>query len=187
MGAEHIRERPTERREERYRQEESYVSNQGQLTLLDEVLAGAVGGLAGGMMMMVVMTMGKKTGMIDRPLPLRVEQWAEEQAGVTEKTGAREEEVLSQGMHLVYSALQGAGYGALRAALDAPAIPSGPLYGLGTYGLNLGAILPALDLTKGPANEEPMTVGRRMMMHVAFGMVTGLVSEKVRARLAAKR
>lgn len=94
---------------------------------------------------------------------------------------------MGMGMHMLYSALLGAGYGALRSGLDAPAIPSGPLYGLGIYVLNIGAILPALDLTKGPLHEEPMTAGRRMMMHVAFGMVTGLVSEKIRARMAAQK
>jgi uncharacterized membrane protein YagU involved in acid resistance len=161
------------------------MAGDGRLTLVDEIVAGTVGGLAGGLIMTAVMTMGKKTGMIERPLPLRAERWAEEQAGVAEKTGPQQEQVLSQGMHLGYSALLGAGYGALRSVLDAPAIPSGPLYGLSIYALNLGAIFPALNLTKGPLQEEPMTVGRRMMMHVAFGMAAGLVSEKVRERMAA--
>ena len=184
MEAERAAER-RERQNEARQQVQPTAPANGRLTLVDEMLAGAIGGLAGGMMMTAVMTMGQKTGMIDRPLPLRVEQWAEEQLGAAAKTDPQEEQLLSQGMHLAYSALLGTGYGAVRAALDAPPIPSGPLYGLATYALNLGAILPAMDLTEGPLQEEPTTAGRRAMMHVAFGMVTGLVSKKVRERLTA--
>jgi uncharacterized membrane protein YagU involved in acid resistance len=177
-------ERPRERQNEAQRREQPSTSGDGQLTLLEEMVAGAVGGLVGGLVMTGAMTMGEKMGIVERPLPLRVERWAEEQAGMAAETSAEQEKLLGQGMHLVYSGLLGAGYGALRSALDASAIPSGPLYGLSVYALNLGAVLPALDLTKGPWQEEPTTAGRRLMMHLAFGMAAGLVSEKVRARMA---
>ena len=183
METEHVMERHTARSGEGSRRERYDAPPRERLTLMDEMLAGALGGLVGGIVMTAVMTMGKQTGMIDRPLPVRVERWAEERAGIDEKTSAQEEVVVGQGMHLLYSALLGASYGVLRSTLDAPAIPSGPLYGLGVYALNLGAVLPALDLTKGPLDEEPTTAGRRMMMHVAFGMATGLISEKVRERM----
>lgn len=76
-----------------------------------------------------------------------------------------------------------AGYGALRAVFDLPSLPSGPLYGLGLYAANLLGIGPALDITRGPANERPTTVGRRLMLHAFYGTATALVADRARAAL----
>jgi hypothetical protein len=152
------------------------------MSVMEEVQAGAVGGLAGGMVMTAAMMAGKKTGMIEEPVPLKIEREVEERLGAAESTGPKQEKALALGEHLAISVAYGAGYGALRSALGLPAIPSGPLYGLGVYALNLVGLGPALGLTPGPWNEEPMTAGRRMMMHAVYGTVTALVSEQVRQR-----
>jgi hypothetical protein len=86
--------------------------------------------------------------------------------------------------HLMMSATLGAGYGALQAALDLPALPAGPLYGLSIYALMLGGVGPVLGVMAGPWNEESMTVGRRVMMHAVYGTVTALVYERMRQELA---
>ncbi len=150
------------------------------MSMEHDVVAGALGGLAGGLVMTAVMMAGKQAGMIDQPLPLKFEREFEERVGIQERPGPTQAMVLSQAEHLLFSAGLGAGYGALQSALDAPAIPAGPLYGLGVYAIMLGGIGPALDVTAGPWNEEPMTLGRRMMMHAVYGAVTALVFERVR-------
>ncbi len=152
------------------------------MSMVEEIGAGAAGGLAGGLVMTVAMMVGKKIGTIDTPVPLKVERKLEEHAGVAGHTGPKQEKALAMVEHMALSAGSGAAYGALRSKLGLSAIPTGPLYGLGVYVLNLGEVGPALGATAGPWNEHPMTVGRRVMMHVVYGVVTALVAEQVRRR-----
>jgi hypothetical protein len=149
------------------------------MKLRKDILAGVAGGLAGGTVMTVVMLMGKKTGMIPDPLPIKIEREIEERRGLEEKTSPQQEKILAFAGHYLVSALFGAGYGLLHWATNISPILAGPLYGLGVYTLNLVGVGPAAQLTPGPWREEPLTVGRRMMMHAVFGTVTAFVSSKV--------
>lgn len=141
--------------------------------------AGAAGGLAGGCVMAVFMTIAKRTGILQVPLPVRVERWAEDRIEVRDRPQGLQEEALGQAGHLVFSAALGAAYGALAPALPFPASAAGPLYGAALYALNLGALGPAAGITKGPARENLSTAGRRMAMHVVFGTVTAMVFERL--------
>lgn len=151
--------------------------------LIKDVAAGAVGGLAGGLVMTAFMLTATKVGVIDSPLPLRFDRWMLGNVGLTERPRSAMEQARSQSEHLAFSAVLGAGFGALRSKAALPAFPTGPLYGLGVYAVDLIGLFPALGLTKGPWNEPKTTVGRRVMMHVVFGVVTALVSEQLRKRL----
>ncbi len=91
------------------------------------------------------MVVGKATGMIEEPVPLKFERDQEERLGVAEQTDPRQEEVVALGEHLLFSAA-------------------------------LGALL---GVTPGPWNQEPLTVGRQLMMHAVYGVVTALVAERV--------
>ncbi len=154
------------------------------MSTVDDLVAGAVGGLAAGLIMTAFMTAAKETGMVEQPVPLKFERAFEEVAGVEERVGPTQAMVLSQAEHLAFSAALGAGYGVLSASLDLPALPAGPLYGLGVYALMLGGVGPMLDVTAGPWNEEATTAGRRVMMHLMYGTVTALVADRVRQELA---
>ena len=151
--------------------------------LVPHIVAGALGGLAGGVMMTGAMTMGKKTGMVETPMPVKIEHWVKDQTGQDIATTPQQEMMASQGGHLVLSALFGAGYGFLQANATLPSMALGPLYGLGLYGLNLVGIAPRLGITEEPWNEETMTVGRQMMMHLLYGMVTAVVADQDREQL----
>jgi hypothetical protein len=153
------------------------------MSMGNDVVAGAIGGLAGGLVMMAVMMAGKQTGMIQQPLPLKFERKFEEIGGLEGRPGPTQVMVLSQTEHLLFSAVLGAGYGALQSALDLPAIPTGPLYGLSVYAMMLGGVGPALDVTAGPWNEELTTVGRRIMMHAVYGTMTALTFQRARVWL----
>ncbi len=152
------------------------------MTAAREIGAGAAGGLAGGMVMTTAMMVGKQMGILDTPVPLKVERKLEEHAGVAGQTSPKQEKALAMVEHMALSVGFAAAYGALRSRFGLRAIPSGPLYGLGVYALNLGGVGPALGATAGPWSEQPMTVGRRVMMHVVYGAVTALVAEQVRRR-----
>lgn len=151
--------------------------------LTSNMLAGIIGGLAGGTVMQAAMMMGQRTGMIETPVPLKIERQLEERAGIDEKTTPQQEQMLAMGEHMMISAAYGAGYGALQQTLGLPALPGGAIYGLGVYALNFAGLGPALGLMPGPWREEPMTVGRRMMMHAIYGTVTALVADQMRPRV----
>lgn len=144
------------------------------------VLAGVVGGVAGAMAMGMMMAVGKQTGsMVETPPPVMIERELESRAGLDERTTAQQEVAIASGGHLLLGAALGAGYGLLREPLGLQRVPGGAAYGMGVYAANYAGIGPALDLTARPWNNEAMTVGRRVMMHLLFGAVTAAVTDKV--------
>jgi len=130
------------------------------------------------------MVVGKATGMIAEPLPLKFERDQEERLGVADQTGPRQEQAVALGKHLLFNAALGAGYGALHGTLRLRPLPAGPLYGLGIYALTLGVAGPSFGVTPGPWNQKPLTVGRQLMMHAVYGAVTALAAERVGEAMA---
>jgi hypothetical protein len=145
-----------------------------------EVVTGMIGGLAGGMGMAGIMMLGKRAGFIEEPVPLQVERWAEDRLRVQDRLGPRQEMAAGMGGHLAFSAAMGGVYGVLRSALNLPALPTGPLYGLGLYAVNMLVVGPALGVTERPAKERPPVVGRQLMMHTMYGVVTALAAKRLR-------
>jgi len=150
---------------------------------MTELLAGALGGVAGAVTMTAVRLVGEQTGLIEKELPLYLEQQLEARTGMVERTDEGEERALAQGMHLAMGTTFGAGYGLLHAATGGPPLVAGSLYGLGLYVLNLAGAGPALNLTPPPWREDTPTVGGQMLIHILYGTVTALVAEGIRGRL----
>lgn len=146
-----------------------------------DIAAGAVGGLAGGLVMTAFMTVATKLGIINTSLPVKVERWVEGEAGVEHGLSGVRQKVAAQSGHLLFSAALGALYGGASSALRLHPFPSGPLYGLGLYALDLGVLGPAAGISKGPLKEEPTTAVRRMIMHAVFGTVTAFVTDRLRS------
>jgi hypothetical protein len=150
---------------------------------LADAVAGAVGGLAGAMVMTGAMMLGKRAGMVQEPVPLKVERELEQRAGIDERTTATQEKALAQAEHFAIGASYGALYGMVDGELELESVPFGPLYGLGVYALNFGGFGPAFGLTPPPAAEAPPKLARELMMHAVFGAVTSGVSKRVRQAL----
>ena len=142
----------------------------------EELLAGAVGGLAGAIAMGIMMVAGKKMGLVNTPPPLAIEQKVEARLDLDERTTAQQERMVAAGGHLLMGVFLGAGYGLARSLPALRSVPGGAVYGMGVYAANFAGIGPALDLTAGPWNKEPVTAGRRLMMHLLFGVVTATVT-----------
>lgn len=132
--------------------------------------------------MTTFMVVGSRVGVVDEPVPQKVERWTEDRMGFTERPGPLQEEVIGQTGHLVFAATLGGLYGGLLASRDLPVLPTGPLLGLASYAVDLAGVGPALGITQGPWREKPTTVARRMMMHVIFGTVTAPVADQLRTR-----
>jgi hypothetical protein len=151
--------------------------------MMREVAAGTIGGLAGGMGMSGFMMLGKKAGFAEEPVPMKVEHWVEDRLSMADRLGPRQEMAAGMGGHLVYSAAMGGVLGALRSAFKLPAVPAGPLFGVGLFAVNILGIGRALGIPVGPGKERPAVVGRELMMHALYGSVAAVVANRLRAAL----
>lgn len=144
-----------------------------------EVMAGTIGGLAGGAMMAGMMRMAQQRGTIQEPMPVQFERAIEEQAGLDERTTPEQEEAIGMASHFATSAAFGAGYGILHTILALPTLPAGPLYGLGIYAMNFGQIGPRLGAVPPPPQQERQATMRQVMMHLMYGTVTAMVANRL--------
>ncbi len=151
-----------------------------------DVTAGAVGGLAGGVVLTGAMMAADRFG-IEKPLPVKVERWFAYHAGAPREALKHDpdmnEQALAYGGHLAASLALGAAFGALQGRVDVSPTVSGLLFGVGVHALNLGLLGPALTITKKPWNQTPATHARRLAMHAVFGVVAALVAREVARRL----
>jgi hypothetical protein len=145
----------------------------------NELIAGAVGGLAGGLAMTLIMAVAKRSGVDPTPPPERLENWAEKELGVAGETDQRQEQMIAQAIHFGTAALYGAAFGAFRAVSRPKSLVAGPLFGMGVYALNLGILGPTLDITRPPWEQETARAGERMIMHAVYGVITGFVSKQI--------
>ncbi|MEZ4733959.1 MAG: hypothetical protein R3E79_43255 [Caldilineaceae bacterium] len=154
-----------------------------------EVIAGAVGGVVGALAMTShrPACCRKSMGVLTEPLPHKIERRATTAVGVAEQLSARQADWLAGGEHLVLGAAYGAGYGWLHQVTHLPATVDGPLYGFLVYTLNLVGIGPTFHLIRSPWYEAPALAGRRLLVHLLYGLVTGVVAEQINQRMSDSR
>lgn len=146
--------------------------------------AGAVGGLAGGLLVSAVLLLKRAfTGQpsdlvqLQRKLAsLRTPSWVQGGAGLQEEGAAH-------GGHLALSAASGALYGALKPDGVAP-VEAGLAFGMGFLALAYGAAGPALRLTPPPTRDTPASNLQHVAVHALFGVVTALVADRLERRWA---
>lgn len=152
-----------------------------------EVIAGAVGGVVGALAMTTVRLAAESMGVLTEPLPHKIERRVTTAVGVAEQLSARQADWLAGGEHLVLGAAYGAGYGWLHQVTHLPATVDGPLYGFLVYTLNLVGIGPTFHLIRSPWYEAPALAGRRLLVHLLYGLVTGVVAEQINQRMSDSR
>ncbi len=146
---------------------------------------GAVGGLAGGLLVSAVLLLkqrvtGQPSDLVQLQRGLcgsRLPSWAQGDASL-------QEEGTAHGGHLALSAASGALYGALKPAGAAP-VKAGLAFGMGFLALAYGATGPALQLTPPPTRDTPANNLQHVMVHALFGVATALVADRLGRRLAA--
>ncbi len=153
------------------------------MSLQSNVVAGAIAGLAGGAALAAWWHYGQRLGITQEPLPRRVEQWAEDQAGVRDQARPETKEAVAQSGHLLAATALGAVFGGLRSSGYLPSFASGPLFGLAVYGMNVAGIGNALGITRGPESESSSVVGTQLFEHALYGAVTGWVTDWLGRRM----
>ena len=146
--------------------------------------AGAMGGLAGGLLVSAVLLLkqaftGQPSDLVQLQRKLvspRVPIWAQGDANLTEEGKAH-------GGHLTLSAASGALYGVLKPA-GLPPVEAGLAFGMGFLALAYGGAGPALGLTPPPTRDTPANNLQHVAVHVLFGVAMALVTERALRRLA---
>jgi hypothetical protein len=158
-------------------------------------LAGALGGIAGGTAMTVMMT---KVGprvlphdvLPDTPAPQKVVQWAEREAGEPDALSGLSEKMAALGAHLGYSAATGAVFGLARHAVPAlsrvPTPVAGVGFGLLVWVASFEGLLPALGVMPPTTAHPPKRWPAPLMGHSLFGAVTALVAARLQRALTAR-
>ena len=142
---------------------------------MQRLIAGAMSGLAGAVVMSATMALGRRAGWLHPTLAEDSERWLDRTVGMTRRIGAAGTTAVEQGNHLT----AGAGFGALLAALPPglgglPPALAGALYGAGLYAVNIAGVAPLLGITEGEQNAPPAQAAERLGLHLLFGVVTAV-------------
>jgi hypothetical protein len=142
-----------------------------------EGLAGALGGLAAGLLVTGAMAFGRRAGLLHRTLAEHAEDWLDNAFALRCHIGSGGVTIAEQTNHLLASAAFGAAYGLLRGHFEMPPLIAGALYGAGLYAVNIVGLAPLIGLTRGETLEPPGVVLQRLAMHLAFGVATAAATE----------
>ncbi len=153
-------------------------------TRMNRIVAGAAGGMAGGIVMALALTAlrqmasGRNSQSRSRLNGIR--------GALLTRTMPRSEQVDRQEIarRVAQSAFLGALYGGIRSGLNLPRFVFGPVFGLVTYGLSQVGLAPAVSEVPGPWNKSSMPFVPRMVTHTLYGVVTDTISERVENMLA---
>jgi hypothetical protein len=147
---------------------------------LNDIVTGAAGGTFGGLAMFAFRVVGTQTGIIVHSLPDKFERGMAKKTGVARERDIEQQKELAIAEHILLSAGLGGGYGLLRGWLKPPAFVGGIVYGLAIYGLLVLGVGPSLEITRPPQDKAPTSVISEIMVHLLFGTVTALTTERIR-------
>lgn len=150
------------------------------MSKLNFVISGAAGGTFGGLAMFAFRVIGTQTGIIKHSLPDKFERGVANKTGVALERNVEQQKELAIAEHLLLSAGLGSVYGYSRGWLRFPVVVSGIVYGLLIYGLLLLGVGPSLEITRPPHQKAPTSVASEILMHLLFGTVTALTTERIR-------
>ena len=143
------------------------------MTKLGWTLGALAGSLVGGAAISALMIAGeRKSG--DPSELIVLERATAKKAGLPapapQALPDAQEQALTQGGHMLLSAIGGVAYAAAFDE-DAPVVLSGIGFGAAFYALAHGVLKPVLSTSSPEWEETPSTIGRHLMVHAAFGLM----------------
>jgi hypothetical protein len=150
--------------------------------------AGAIGGLAAGLVMSLAMVVGRRSGVLHKTLAEDAEDWLDRVVDARRVLGQGGTTALEQANHMAASVAFGLGYSLLSERLSGlPAPMLGTLYGAGLYAMNIVGIAPLLGMTEGERNAPGPLRAERLSLHLLYGMLTALIAERLSERRKTSR
>lgn len=142
--------------------------------------AAIVGGLVAGAVTTLVMTAGRKTGVLGKTLDRDAVDWIDDTTGSRAVIGDAGTSAVEFVNHLGASAAFAAAWPLLRRmAPNAPVPVLAAVYGTVLYGVNIGGIAPILGITEGETQAGVRKATERWAVHVIQTVVTAIVAERL--------
>lgn len=152
-----------------------------------DVVAGAIGGLAGGTAVSTLLLLSEAAGIDKASDMVRMQRRGKARGGMAHRpvsaAGTVAEEAMGHAGHMALSVALGSAYGATLKKSALPPALTGAAFGLAFFPIAYGVVGPLLGLTRSPAHERSMTTARRAIVHGVFGIVTALVADRASRRL----
>jgi Mg/Co/Ni transporter MgtE len=139
---------------------------------------GVLSGVAGALAMSSARYLMQQAGILSEPLPHKIERRIAIKIGLGALTSARQESILAQALHLTVGAINGIVYPMLRQRMNLPPAVAGPLFGLVVYTVNVVGVGSIFHLVRSGWRRQPAVVGRRILIHLLYGLVVALVYQK---------
>ena len=150
-----------------------------------KIASGAVGGLAAGALLSVLL-LGMEAALGQPSELAALKRRTLSQAGRPQKPHRADanfaEQLISHGGHLALSVASGAAYGAIKPGSLSPVV-AGTAFGAGFYALAYGMLGPALGVTPKLSQDTSSSIVRHGLFHVLFGVTTAVVADRVAPRL----
>ena len=144
--------------------------------------AGAIGGVVAGAITSAVMLLGHETGLLKKSLSHDAQDWLDRTFHTRDRFGNDGTEAVEQVTHYAASAGLGMTYAGFRRFIPLPGVLAGAAFGAGVYAVGVAGVLPELGVTKGERHAEPGQATERLLTHLAFGAILGLVTDALRDR-----
>ena len=147
-------------------------------SLCKGLLAGAIGGLAGGLIKAAAESIypPRVYGQTSPPVLL-----AERIAGLS--LSPREQKLVETCVHFAFSAGVGALYGAIAEYSPKVTAADGAAFGLALLAATHESALPALDLTEPPQRQAGQEQGSELLTHLVFGLTVEQLRRRIRPLL----
>ncbi len=151
------------------------------------IVRGGLAGVAGTLLMSLVIALGRAAGLVRTPPPEQITENVEWLAGIREQVPEPLFQASWMASHLGYGTACGVLYALLRPVLPAPPVPAGAGFGVAVWGVSYLGLMPSLGLYPGPKADSPHRVAVMLLAHVVFGVTVAEVERRLEERDSAKR
>lgn len=148
---------------------------------MNDAMRGAIGGLAGTLVMSAAMAATRLTGIMRGEVPPRkISGNFEEAVGILDDLSRPEFEASWVAQHLAYGTAAGVAYAIAERKLGFPRPGvAGPLFGVSLWAVSYAGWLPAAGLYPAPTQDKPGRMVPMILHHLVYGATTAIVARSL--------
>jgi uncharacterized membrane protein YagU involved in acid resistance len=150
---------------------------------MERIVDGALGGVTGAACKSALRFAMHRFGALEKTPPQTVEEWlVQEVVPPAAPAPHAAHQLLAEAVHLGYGSFLGGVLGLLRPRERRWPLWRGALYGFAVWAVSLGALLPALGVTRPIWRASALENGINIAAHVLFGTVAALSLQELEAQ-----
>ncbi|MBA2518051.1 MAG: DUF1440 domain-containing protein [Chloroflexia bacterium] len=146
------------------------------------IRAGLISGALATAPMTLVLAVSRWLGLFRTAPPEQIAKNAAAEAGLEEVTDDPEFGPIWLGLHVVFGAGSGLGFGLVRPFLPRSPVAGGAVYGLIVWAVNYVGLMPVLGLFPSPRQAGIRRTVVMIVAHIVYGTVMGVVFSATRKR-----